>query len=895
MAARPEKTLYIVDGHALAFRAYYAMIRNPLTTSTGTPVSAVFGFAGYLLRLMRDPKCSHLVVTFDSGRATFRTEMYAEYKANRSEMPDEMKIQMPLLKKLVEVLRLPVFSKEGFEADDIIAYLARKAESEGYGVRLVTKDKDLMQLISPAVRMLAPETGGTFTDMGPEEVLEKMGVVPGKIRDLLALMGDASDNIPGVPGIGPKTAITILEKCGDIEQLLADPASAGNPKHAAKIADNLDALAISLKLVTLNPEVGLDVPMEDLIRREPDAKACAAFFNELEFHSLAADPLFDVRETTAYAVTVPATLDEVRDIAAQIQQAGFVSVDTETTSLNPHEAIIVGISLAISTTSAWYIPTGHNEGPNLPICEVLDILRPVLASADIRKIGQNLKYDIQVFRNSGLELAGISFDSMLAAYVADPSRRAYNLGDLASEWLKLKTIPIAELIGSGAKQVSFATVSVADAATYSGEDAVLPLLLQEKIAPVLSAADQDRLCDTIEIPLIAVLADMEWAGILVDTAVLSAMAEEFSGRLAAITAEIYTMAGREFNLNSPKQIGEVFYGELGLPGGKKTKTGFSTDVDALERLAPQYPIAAKLLEHREVQKLLSTYILALPQAIDPSTGRVHTSFNQTVTATGRLSSTDPNLQNIPIRTEAGRRIRMAFVAPEGMRIISADYSQIELRLLAHFSQDDRLIEAFVEDRDIHTQTASTMYGIFPEMVTPDMRRAAKVINFGLMYGMGAMRLSGELGISFKEAQHFIELYFAQFPTIQRYMDTSIVTARDKGYCETLFGRRRPVPDISSSAVRVREAAERIAVNTPVQGTAADIIKIAMIDIHTHIGAKFPGARMLLQVHDELVFEVPEAVAEACAAWVQERMSAAASLSVPLKVEVGIARNWAEAH
>lgn len=891
-----QKSLFLIDGHALAYRAYYALIRTPLTNSKGQPTGAVLGFANTLLHLLQEYACSHIAVVFDSAAPTFREKMYAEYKANRAEMPDDMKSQIPLIFKLVECFNLPVLRQDGVEADDIIATLARKAEQKGFHVYIVSKDKDLMQLVSKTVTLLAPESGGQLSPMGPAEVTEKMGVPPEKIRDLLALMGDASDNIPGLPGVGPKTAVKILQEAGSVEEILDKPEIVQNEKLRRKVSEHRELLRLSLDLTTLKFDTHEDIEIDSLIAAQLDREKCIAFFKEMDFSSLLRNPLFEPRLTTEFSVSMPQTLEELDAIVKQIMQAGRVSIDTETTSIEPRAARLVGISLALEPHQAWYVPVGHDDrASNLPLDDVLRLMRPVIESEHIAKIGQNLKYDYQVFKNYDLELKGIFFDTMIAAYLIDPGKRQFNMDTLAEQWLGLKTIPIDALIGKGKHQKSFATVAVADAARYSGEDAVIPLRLMEKFRPLLEERNQMPLFEAMEIPLVSVLAELEWRGVNIDCQLLGKLSGEYSTKLTAISQEIYQMAGEEFNLNSPKQIADIFFTKLCMPKSKKTKTGLSTDVDALEKLAPDYPIARKLLEYRELQKLLSTYIDALPQLVNPATKRLHSSFNQTVTATGRLSSTNPNLQNIPVRTEIGRKIREAFVVPSGYLLVAADYSQIELRILAHLSGDARLIEAFQNDMDIHTQTAAAIYGIFPQMVTPDMRRAAKTINFGLMYGMGPVNLSRQLGISFKQAQAFIDMYFQQFPSIQHFMDQCIQKARASGYCDTMFGRRRYLPEINAESRQVREAAERTAINTPVQGAAADIIKIAMVEIHKELPAAYPHAFMLLQVHDELVFEVPKRNAEDLCDWVKAKMSTAAELVVPLKVDVGKGHNWSEAH
>jgi DNA polymerase I len=897
----PDKKLFLVDGHAIAYRAYYAFIKNPLTNSAGQPTGAVFGFANYLLRLIAEYECPYLAVVFDSEAPTFRHEMYKEYKANREEMPDDLKSQMPLLRKLVGLFNITLLSQPGLEADDIIAHMTRRATQEGFDVFLVTRDKDLMQLIDEEkVRMLSFESSGQIEVIGPQQVREKMGVAPDQIRDLLALMGDSSDNIPGVPGVGPKTAQKILEKAGTIDNLLANPAVVENPKLQAKIEENEEALILSRDLATLHFEVDYEVPFDECALRPVKKAECVEFFKEMDFTSLLKNPMFSLEKGLDFMVTVPSSIDELASYVKRIHAAGMLCVDTETTSLSPRQARLVGISLAIDTKEAMYVPVGHKPlngsgKGNLPLDDVLLCLKSVLESPTIRKIGQNLKYDYQVFKNYGITMTGLWFDAMVAAYVIDPGKRNFNLDAMAAEWLNATTTPIESLIGKGKKQICFDEVTIADAARYSGEDVVIPLLLLELFEPILKDHNQSSLFQDIEMRLVPVLGDMEWEGVSIDTAFLSRLSRDYTARMDKLSAEIYSLAGNEFNLNSPKQISEVLFTQLNLPKSKKTKTGLSTDVDALEKLQASHPIVPKLLEYREVQKLLSTYIDALGPQVLPQSGRLHTSFNQTVAATGRLSSNGPNLQNIPVRTDAGKTIREAFIAPVDHLIVSADYSQIELRILAHVSKDPFLVQSFHDDKDIHTQTASAIYGVFPEMVTPEMRRAAKTINFGLMYGMGPINLSRQLGISFRAAQEFIDAYFRQFPTIKAYMNASIEKARARGFSETLLGRRRYLPEIDSQNRQVRESAERTAINTPIQGTAADIIKIAMVRIAA--ARKESGIRftMLLQVHDELVFEVHKSDAEGFIPWACDMMSSAYGLDVPIKVDAGVGKNWSEAH
>ncbi len=899
MFDKNPQSLYIIDGHALAYRAYFALLKTSLTNSKGQSTGAVFGFANYLLHLLTEFKCPYIAVAMDSPTPTFRHELFTEYKANRVEMPDDLKSQIPLIHQLIEVLNITQIQKDGFEADDIIAFLTEKAVARGFDVSLVTKDKDLMQLVGPHVRMLAPEIGGKLIMMGREEVKEKMGVFPEQIVDLLALMGDSSDNIPGIPGVGPKTAQKILEKAGSVEKLMENPSCLDNQKLQLKIIENIENLQLSKRLATLSTDIGLSIDLESLKSRPVLLDECRLFFQELDFHSLLRNPIFAPKKRLDYSVTVPKSIGEIRELKEKIIAAGFVSIDTETTSTNARQARLVGISLAVEKNTAYYLPVGHavleTASHNIPLDETIDELREIVESPHIKKIGQNLKYDYQVFKNYGLKPDGIAFDTMVAAYIIDPGTRRYGLDALAEQQLGVETIPIESLIGKGDDQKSFASVPIDDAARYSGEDAVLTLCLKEIFEPIIAERNQSSLFHDVEMPLVAALAEMEWRGMTIDCDLLRRLSKEYSSKLKRISEDIYALTGAEFNLNSPKQISEVLFVKLHLPKSKKRKTGLSTDVDALEKLAAAHPVVPKLLEYRETQKLLSTYIDAFPQLIQSDSKRVHSSFNQTITATGRLSSTNPNLQNIPIRSEAGRKIREAFIAPPHFLIVAADYSQIELRVLAHMSKDRFLVKAFLDDQDIHRQTASAIYGVFPEMVTPDMRRSAKTINFGLMYGMGPINLARQLGFSFNDAQSFIEAYFRQFPSIESFMNGSIEKARQMGYSETLLGRRRYVPEIHSENRQVREAAERIALNTPIQGSAADIIKIAMVRIHQDLPDEFPDAAMLLQVHDELVFEVPEKEVERFKAWVQSIMSRAFKLDVPLKVDIGAGKNWSAAH
>jgi DNA polymerase-1 len=891
------KQLYIIDGHALIYRAYFALFKTPMTSSAGQPTGAVFGFAGYLLRLLEAYDCSYWVVALDSPTPTFRHEMYAEYKANREAMPDDLRSQMPIIDRLIAAFNIPTVRQEGLEADDLIAGLARRAERDGFEVFVVSRDKDLMQLVGDRVKMLAPENAGALSLFGPAEVKAKMGVPPESVADYLALIGDASDNIPGVQGVGPKTAIKILEEAGTVERLLEHPELVKNPKLRDKLIAERESLILSRKLVALQYDAEVELPLDSMKRVPMDRAECRELFRELDMVSFLKNPLFaEETEKLTFSAVVVRSLEDLAAIIEKIRKKGWVSIDTETTSTEPRGAKIVGVSLAVDEAEAFYVPLGHDTGENLPIETALGLLKGIVESPAIRKIGQNLKYDYQIFKNYDITMGGIAFDCMIAAYLIDPGKRQYNLDRLAEEFFSCATTPIEKLIGKGRDQKNFSETDIVEAANYSGEDVVLPIRLQKLLEPLMAERSLDKLFTTLEIPLVPVLAELEWQGVIIDTELLKRLSDIYKKRIGEITAEVWKLAGKEFNLSSPKQVSDVLFHDLKLPRSKKTKVGsFETNVDVLEKLADDYPIARRILDHREASKLLSTYIDALPLEVNASSGRVHSSFNQTVAATGRLSSTGPNLQNIPVRTEDGRRIREAFIAPKGAVLVSADYSQIELRILAHLSKDPQLTEAFLEDKDIHVRTAAAIYLSAPELVTDDMRRAAKTINFGLMYGMGPNNLARQLGITFGNARKFIETYFAQFPSVKAYLDSTVERARRLGYTETMLGRRRYLPDLNVDNHNIRAGAERIAINTPIQGSAADIIKLAMIEVAAAMPAEHPEARMLLQVHDELVFEVPRGEAREFSVWVAGVMSGAMKLSVPLKVDTGIGENWSEAH
>lgn len=884
--------LYLIDGSSYIYRAYYAI--RQLSNSKGLATNAVLGFTNMLLKVVREEQPDHLAVIFDAKGPTFRKDLYPEYKANRSAMPEDLRQQIPLIKELVQAFNMPALELAGYEADDIIATLARRFAAEGMAVTVVTGDKDLMQIVDERIRLL-----DTMKDqvVGLEEVAERFGGTPDKVIEVQALAGDSSDNVPGVPGIGEKTARQLIQDFGSVENLLANIDQVSGKKRQENLRQFGDQARLSKQLVTLVDDLSLAVDYEQLMLSEPDRKKLTDLFKELEFHKLLQEFSSDQRASGEgyHLVLSEAELD---DMLAALQKAEMIAFDSETTSLDPLRADLVGLSFAIEPEQGWYIPVGHRylgAPEQLDGQLVLDKLRPLLGDGGRAKVAQNGKYDLLVLRRAGLEVAGLNFDTMLASYLANPAAKSHSLDNLAGDLLGYRTISYSEICGSGRNRIGFEEVEVEKALTYATEDADITLRLQQKLAPQLVEAAQRKLFDEVEMPLLAVLADMEWAGIRIDSEFLGDLSKEMEGKMRSLEEDIYRIAGGPFNVASPKQLGEVLFERLSLPRGKKTKTGWSTDVEVLTKLAEEHDIAARILDYRSLAKLKSTYCDALPKLVHPDTGRIHTSFNQAVTATGRLSSSEPNLQNIPIRSEEGRRIREAFVPAEGNLLLAADYSQVELRILAHMADEPALKESFAHGEDIHSRTASEIFGVFLELVTPEMRRSAKTINFGVLYGMSAFGLAKALNIGRKEAQEYIDSYFARYPKVLEFMEAKKEEGRQQGYVSTLFGRRCSVAEINSRNGAVRGYAERNAINYPIQGTAADIIKVAMVAISRRLQQEKLQARMVLQVHDELVFDVPEAELEILQKLVREEMEGAASLAVPLLVDMGTGRNWREAH
>ena len=886
-----RRRLYIIDGNSYIYRAYYAV--RGLSTSTGMPTNAIFGFANMLLKVVREKEPDLLAVAFDPKGPTRRHVEYHDYKAHRPPMPKDLVPQVPVIHRLVQAFRVPVFVLDGQEADDVIATLAKRGIDSGLDVIIVTGDKDILQLVSEHISVYDSLKERTYT---PREVEERFGVPPDCVVEIMGLMGDAADNIPGVPGIGEKTAQALIKEYGTIENTLAHAPEIKRPKLRQSLLEHGDLARLSRDLAVLHTDVPFKLELDTLVLREPDAPALLALFREFELTSLLRHVSPEPAVSGDYmTVLTDADLDQ---LVLTLSRSPEVSVDTETTSLDPMRAELVGISLSVREGAAYYIPLGH-IGPDaprqLPFPRVLEALKPLLEDPSLPKIGQNLKYDLLVLRHAGIQVQGAAFDTMIASYLLNPSKASHGLDALALEYLNYRTMTYAEVTGSGKKQKGFHEVDVETATRYSGEDADITLRLKAILAPRLQEHGLESLFHDVEMQLMGVLADMEFVGVKVDAAFLRDMSRRLEKDIAAIQSSIYLIAGMEFNINSPKQLAEVLFTKLGLTPVKRTKTGYSTDVDVLEELSHAHPLPAEVLRYRTLAKLKSTYVDALPALIDADTGRLHTSLNQTVTATGRLSSSEPNLQNIPIRTSVGREIRKAFIAEPGCRILSADYSQIELRVLAHLSGDPSLIQTFSEDLDIHTRTASEIFGLPLEEITPEMRRKAKAVNFGIIYGISAFGLAQDIGVSNAEAKRYIDGYFARYPQVRAFLDRTIEQARITGFVTTLLGRKRYIPELNAGTAAVRAFGERTAVNTPIQGTAADLIKLAMINIHRTLGKRGLSTKMILQVHDELIFEVPEQEIDRVQGMVKQEMEGVLALAVPIRVDMGIGMNWDEAH
>jgi DNA polymerase-1 len=888
-----QEEIFLIDGSAYIYRAYHAI--SPLSNSKGLATHAVFGFISILRRLFKERNPRYLAVAFDSRGPVFRHQMYGEYKANRPPMPADLAEQIPYIRQYVEALNIRVLEQSGVEADDLIASATRELRQLGQKVVIVSGDKDLLQLIDSETTMWDPMKGKV---MDAVEVVKKYNVPPDRLLDCFALIGDSSDNIPGVAGIGPKTAEKLINQFGSLEAIYQDIGSLAQPKMVEKLLSGRDSVFLARELIRLKMDVAVPESLAEYAVTDPDMECIRELYTELEFTSL-------LKEVETYTVvptegfTVVRTPQELERLVGTLHTADLLCVDTETTSLDARTAELVGISLCIDLDRAWYIPVGHREtdgnlvSGQLELSRMVEALRPFFSSPLLPKIGHNLKYDYTVLRQyCGVDLAGPLYDTLIAAYLTEESARSFKLDELLlSRGIRLTSF---ENVTAGDKRPDcFAYVAIEAACTYSCEDVYAALLLWREYEPVLQQKQLYRLFHQVEMPLVPILARMEVAGIAIDPEVLTKLSSEFLAKLAALEQEIFRLAGREFNINSPRQLGEILFEELQLPFGRKTKTGYSTDVKVLEKLAPRHELPARILDYRTIAKLQSTYVERLASLQDPVTGRVHTSFNQAVTATGRLSSSNPNLQNIPVRSEDGNRIRQAFVPAEGMVFLAADYSQIDLRVLAHYSQDKALLQAFRSGEDIHARTAAEIFGVSPLLITSEMRRVAKSINFGIVYGMSSFGLSEQLSIGRKEAQTFIDRYFRLYEGVKRFMTEIVEQARRDGFVTTLLGRRRNLPDISSSNRVSREFAERTAINTPIQGTAADIIKLAMVAVDRIIADQSLPARLLLQIHDELVFELPEGDLEPSVEIIKNAMEKALPLDVPLVVNCTVGRSLAK--
>ena len=902
-----RKNLFIIDGHASLYRSHFALIRNPLITTYGLHTSAIFGFLKQIMKILQEEDPDYFACAFDSKEKTFRHKIFPDYKATRKPMPEEMQEQLPHLWELLEAMNIPILKKPGVEADDIIGTLAIAAEKDGIDTYIVSGDKDFMQLINEHIRLYSP---GTRKSPGPilyspEKVYEKWGVYPEKIVDLLGLMGDSSDNVPGVAGVGEKTAVKLIREYGSLEGALENAHQVSNKRVQKGLKEGSENALMSKELVTILTNVELDHSMDDFVRTDIDLKKTRQKFTDLEFHALIKnlddDPKEraisdqEMRENKNYNTLI--AKKDLDQLIETLLQAELISFDLETTSVVPMEAEIVGLSFSTEKNSGWYIPIKYfkKEKENFgddDLTIVLDALRPVLENDGVKKTGQNIKFDALVMRHHDIILGGISFDTMIAAHLLNPSARSYKLDTLSLEYLNYDMVPIEDLIGKGREQITMADVPLEQASFYAVEDADITLQLTQIFKTKLKEEQLYSFFNLIEIPMIPVLTAMEHTGVFVDNEFLSAMSLEIGKKIDSLIIRIHQLSGTEFNINSTKQLATILFDVLGLTEIKKR----STAENVLKQLEKDNELPGLILEYRKYNKLRNTYVDALPDLILKETQRIHSTFHQTIAATGRLSSTNPNFQNIPIRTEEGREIRKAFRTPrKGWKIFSADYSQIELRIMAHLSQDEALCDAFEKGHDVHNRTASNVFGVSVDDVLPEMRRIAKVVNFGIMYGAGPFRMSQELDITRSDAGKIIESYFEQFSGIRRYIDSILEKARKDRFVETILGRRRPVWDLDSENGLRRKAAERMTINMPIQGSAAEMIKLAMITIQERLRLNKMRSKMILQIHDELLFEFHAEEEKELIPMVIDSMEKAMPLSVPVIVDYGIGDNWYEAH
>ncbi len=880
--------IILVDGNSFCYRAFYAI--RELKNSKGLPTNAVYGFITMMEKLLKELRPDGVAVAFDVKGPTFRHKRYEDYKIQRPPMPEDLVVQMPIIKEVVGAWNIPLFEREGYEADDVIATIARKAEKLGHTVTIITGDKDALQLVNKKIKVLNPQKENFIYD--EEAVKQRFGVGPDRVVEIMALMGDSSDNIPGVPGIGDKTASKLIVEFGSLEAVLKNIPKIKGEKLKENLEHYKDQALLSRELATAHDNVPLDLDFTKLERHEPNVEKLAQLYQDLEFRSLLKN-LPNTEEKNSddpalhyHLIQDPEAFESLKQTLAKKKEWAF---DFETTGTDPLLAEALGVSFCFQEKEAFYV---NFNGSRLDAKKSLLALKSLFEDKHIRKIGQNIKYEELILKNMGIELLGVAFDTMVASYCLNPAKPNHNLDDIAMEHLGVRITSITELIGSGAKQISMKDVAIDRVSRYGCQDSDVTFRLSRVLAKKLHEKDLWHLFETIEMPLVSVLADIEAAGVAIDVPLLKTFSGEMEQALAKLTRKIHQEAGVEFNIQSPKQLGEILFEKLGLPVVKRTKTGASTDVEVLQELSEVHSLPKEILKFRELSKLKSTYVDTLPLLVNPKTHRVHTSFNQAVTATGRLSSSDPNLQNIPVRTEEGRKIRRAFIAEsDKLSLVSADYSQIELRVLAHLSEDKSLVQAFREEADIHRYTASLIFNVKMNDVTDAMRDSAKTVNFGVLYGMGPFSLAKSLHISNEAARDFIKAYFDRYPRVKKYLDEILEKARRDGFVSTFFKRRRYIPEILSKDMRQKSFAERTAINAPIQGTASDIIKIAMLNIVKVLKKDAFEARMILQVHDELLFEVPKLELKRLVAMVRHQMQEAVSFKVPLRVDIKAGPNW----
>lgn len=887
-----KKKAFLIDGSSFCYRAYYAI--KALSNSSGRPTNAIYGFVMMLNKIIESEKPDYLAIAFDVKEPTFRHKRYDAYKAHRPPMPDELSSQLPVIKDVMGAYGIPIYELAGYEGEDIIAAITEELKKSDINVFIATGDKDIMQLVDDKVKVYNTNKDGQVFDIA--KVKEKFGVEPKRVVDIMALTGDKVDNVPGVPGIGPKTALSLISEYSSVDNLIRNADKIKNKRISELIIKHKDDALLSRELITINKEAPLKIKVEDLEIKKPDTNKLFEIYKELEFRNLLKTFAPEVKNEGKY--TILKGLKGLEKLIIRLKKQKTLSFDFETNSPNPHKAVPVGIAFSYKENNACYLPLVSGDympQGGVKVKDAMNALKNVLEDENIKKIGQNIKYEYIILKRYGIKLAGIYFDTMVASYVLNPSKANHNLDDISLEYLGYKMTSYAELVKKDKKKENSITeVPLKELADYACEDADVTYRLHKVLEDKLKKMSLWKLCEEIEMPLIEVLASMEMNGVSVDEKKLKELSKDISASIAKIKSKIIEIAGIEFNLNSPKQLSEILFSKFKLPVIKRTKTGFSTDVDVLERLSGEHELPGVILKYRELAKIKSTYTDALCNLKDPKTGKIHTSFNQTVTQTGRLSSSGPNLQNIPIRSDLGKRIREAFVPSEKKYLfLSADYSQIELRILAYFSRDNALKKAFRDNLDIHSYTASLIYDVDIKDVTPKMRSIAKTVNFSVIYGVSAFSLSRDLHINIKEAKEFIDNYFKRYPQVKAYIDKIIKEAEDKGYVKTLFGRRRYIPQIKSSNIQQVNFGKRIAINMPVQGTASDLIKIAMINIYRKLINEKTKSKMILQIHDELIFEVYDSEIEKLKKIVKDEMENVAKLDVPIAVDIKTGKNWAE--